>query len=455
MRFITENPDILDELAPQAEWDTDHTTAIPQQIEKDIWRHVTAASRKGNLVAMWKPVAVAAAVLSFIIGAFLWMPSAKKEKASLAVHGSVVTPDFDTVVNESNDIHQVVLADGSRISLYAKSSVIYSTGFTNKREIFLTGKAVFHVTKDPHAPFIVYSGGITTTALGTVFMVDAGEVTTAINVQLYEGKVVIRSVDTKLAIADTYLLPGEQCNVNMALALVKVSKIPELPADNNNRSMLAKTVKDHEAEQLALDFEKIPLTATFERLQRIFGKEIVFNSNEITRDLFTGHFDKSDSLLQILQIVAVMNGLQVQQEGDVFRLSKKAAMANTTPVKVSPETSDAAAPVPVATPPVIPPAVIENKVEPVQADSNGMRIVDVPTGKDYRKVPLSMVFDQIAKTNNVIIKYQQEQLQDLYFTGTIPNDHSSIDMLPVLCRMNGLKLLKKKGGEYTVRPATQ
>jgi ferric-dicitrate binding protein FerR (iron transport regulator) len=457
MQFIAENPGILDELAPRSEWDADTATRIPQHIEEEIRSHVSAATGRGKLLAIWKPLAAAAAVLTLIIGAYLLMPPAHKEKAAVAAHGSVAAPAFDTVVNEAGKVHQILLADGSRISLHAKSSVIYSTGFKDKREIYLTGKAVFHVAKNPKAPFIVYSGAITTTALGTIFLVDAGEAATDINVQLYEGKVVVRSVNAQLPIGDTYLLPGEQCNVNLALAQVKVSRIQELIGRNNNRGVIAKAVKDNEADQGTLDFKKVPLSVTFERLQKIFGKEIVFNGNDIDQDLFTGHFDKNDSLSQILQIIAVMNGLQIQQEGEQFRLSKKTAGTNKLPAKmiresvavISPE------PVPMAEQAVIPPAVIDSNQSAVQTGQNDMQIVDLPTGKDYRKVPLSMVFDQIAKTNNVTIKYQQEQIEKLYFSGTIPNDNSSIELLPVICRMNGLKLLKKKGGEYTVKLAKQ
>jgi transmembrane sensor len=459
MQIIDENPGMLDELAPKSEWDADHITTIPHYIEKEIRGHVAAAGRKGKVLAIFKRVAVAAAVLAFIISAFLLMQPAQKREASVAVYEPVAAPAFDTVINRGNDVHQILLADGSSIRLHANSSVIYSTGFKDKREIYLAGKAVFYVAKNPNAPFIVHSGAITTTALGTTFLVDAGKEATAINVQLYEGKVVVKSVDVNLSIADTYLMPGEQCNVNVALALVKVSKIPELQSRNNNRGMLAVKIKDNEAEQLALDFEKVPLASTFERLQKVFNKEIVFEGNENTQNLFTGHFDKSDSLQQILQIIAVMNGLQVEQVGNKFRLSQKPAMANTAPVKISQEArvsaSSGSTPVPVSMPPTIPPAVMDSNLKADHADSNSMQIVVVPAGKEYRKVTLSMVFDQIAKANNINIKYQQEQLQGLYFTGTIPNDNSSIEMLQIICRMNGLKLSKKKGGEYTVQSKKQ
>lgn len=454
MQFIARNPGILDELAPRSEWDADQRTTIPQHIEEEIWSHVAAATGKARIITIWKPLAAAAAVITFIVGAYLLMPSAQKEKTVAAVNEPVIAPAFDTVVNEGRDVRQLLLADGSRISLHANSSVIYAKEFKNKREIFLTGKAVFHVAKDPRAPFIVYSGAITTTALGTVFLVNAGEAASGINVQLYEGKVVVRSVDAQLPIGDTYLMPGEQCNIDLALAKVKVSRIGELLNSNNSRGVMAKAVKENEADQQALDFKKVPLAAAFERLQRIFGKKIVFNGNEKDHDLFTGHFDKTDSLSQILQIIAVMNGLQVEQEGDLYKLSQKAADTNASPVNMNQEAGAVITPeliqIP-AKPTVMPPAVIDSNLVAHQADSNGMRIMDIPAGKDYRKVPLSMVFDQIAKTNDIIIKYQQEQIQDLYFTGTIPNDNSAIDMLPVICRMNGLKLIKRKGGEYTIK----
>jgi transmembrane sensor len=457
--YIDENPGIIDELAPKSEWDAEQITPLPTDIEHEIWTRVTAARRKGNVVTMLKRVAVAAAVIAFIVSAFLLMQPAPKNKGVLAVNESVNEPAFDTIVNENRDVQQVLLADGSRIKLYAQSSVIYSTRFANNRKIYLSGKAVFYVAKNPHAPFTVYSGAVTTTALGTTFLVDAGMAATNINIQLYEGKVVVKPVDEQLPIADTYLQPGEQCNVNVALALVKVSKIPELQPRNNDRGILAANVKENKADQLALDFTKVPLAETFERLQRIFRKEIVFDGNTDSLNLFTGHFDNSDSLQLILQIIAAMNGLQVEHEGDKFRLSHKVSTANTTPVKISRETVSTVDAVSIPAPAQLPatgiPAAINSNWKTEYADPNGMRIVDVPNGKDYRKVPLSAVFDQIAKTNNVSIIYQQEQLQGLYFTGTIPNDNSSIEMLQIVCRMNGLKLIKMKDGEYNVRLTKQ
>lgn len=454
MQFINGDPGILDELAPKAEWDMP-ATEIPQHIEESIRGHVSAATTRGKLAALWKPLAAAAAVMIFITGAYILMP-VKKEKAVVA--GNIFgAPAFDRIVNGDNNVQEVLLADGSRLSLHPGSAVIYSTA-KDKRDIYLTGKAVFNVAKNPNAPFTVYSGGITTTALGTVFMVDAGKTATNINVQLYEGKVVVRSVNAQLAIGDTYLFPGEQCNIDLALAQVKVTKIGEVMAGNNNRDYIAGTVKGNSAGELVLDFKKVPLTATFDRLEKIFGKEIVFNGNETGHELFTGHFDKSDSLSQILQIIAVMNGLQVEQQGDKFLLFNKAANTNMAPVKMHEqtvnETTPGLLPLP-EKPAVIPPAVTDSNLHTVQSDANGMRIADVPAGKDYRKVPLWLVFDQVAERNNVKIKYQKEEIRDLYFTGTIPNDNSSIEMLPVICRMNGLKLIKKKRGEYTVKLARQ
>src|SRR5690606_18082388 len=63
-----------------------------------------------------------------------------------------------------------VLPDGSKVTLNSNSSISYTEGFTEStREIKLKGEAFFQVTKDPARPFIVHTGNIATTALGTSF----------------------------------------------------------------------------------------------------------------------------------------------------------------------------------------------------------------------------------------------------------------------------------------------
>ncbi len=78
--------------------------------------------------------------------------------------------------------------------LLAPSATLkFKPGFDNeKRELFLEGEALFEVEKDKTRPFIVYTGGLSTTALGTSFKITTGAA--AVRVQLLTGKVVVKAI---------------------------------------------------------------------------------------------------------------------------------------------------------------------------------------------------------------------------------------------------------------------
>jgi hypothetical protein len=115
-------------------------------------------------------------------------------------------------VNTTGKEKRIQLLDGSLIVLANNSEVTYQEPFTSKRDITLKGKAYFKVAKDKTRPFTVFSGAVSTTALGTEFTVTAFENTSQIIVRLYKGKVVIKPVgkgSQKLK-NEVYLLPGQQ-----------------------------------------------------------------------------------------------------------------------------------------------------------------------------------------------------------------------------------------------------
>src|SRR5581483_4992079 len=92
------------------------------------------------------------------------------------------------------------------------------------RNITLVEKALFKVAKDKTKPFMVTSGKITTTALGTMFTVTANNDNTSMVVRLYEGKVVVKALDQHdwRMKKDYFLNPGQEFVYNnQALAIVR------------------------------------------------------------------------------------------------------------------------------------------------------------------------------------------------------------------------------------------
>lgn len=76
--------------------------------------------------------------------------------------------DYHTGTGERR---QVVLADGSRITLNANSAVDVNLTANGRRITLRKGEAMFDVKPDPQRPFSVQAGGLNATALGTIYAV--------------------------------------------------------------------------------------------------------------------------------------------------------------------------------------------------------------------------------------------------------------------------------------------
>ncbi len=104
----------------------------------------------------------------------------------------------------------ITLPDGSSVVLQAGSKLEYSEAFTGKtREVTLSGEAYFDVAHDPGHPFIIHTGKIKTTVLGTAFNIKSDE--DQIVVSVTRGKVKVEDGSKVLAV----LTPDQQVEYNV------------------------------------------------------------------------------------------------------------------------------------------------------------------------------------------------------------------------------------------------
>ncbi|MDX5421342.1 MAG: FecR domain-containing protein [Hymenobacteraceae bacterium] len=102
----------------------------------------------------------------------------------------------------------IQLSDGSTVTLNANSTLFYPKVFRgDTRELMLTGEAFFEVAKNPQRPFIVRTGKLTTTVLGTKFNVSAASGSPKTQVALVEGSVKIKADQLK---GEVILHPSQQ-----------------------------------------------------------------------------------------------------------------------------------------------------------------------------------------------------------------------------------------------------
>lgn len=174
------------------------------QLSRYLWQTATASESKPEKVKKifpWDSFLKVAAALIFIIASFLLyqynLPLSPKEELSALL-----------VVKENppGQKSKIILPDSTVIWLNAASSLSYHKPFTDSvRSVELKGEAYFEVAEDPERPFVVKSGSLYTTALGTSFNISSYEEQHQVRVALLSGKVKVEDEQDQQA----YLFPGQ------------------------------------------------------------------------------------------------------------------------------------------------------------------------------------------------------------------------------------------------------
>ena len=68
--------------------------------------------------------------------------------------------------------YQLVLSDGSKVWVNARSRLTYPVSFGDVREVTLEGEAYFEVARDEDRPFVVRTENLTVKVLGTEFNIN-------------------------------------------------------------------------------------------------------------------------------------------------------------------------------------------------------------------------------------------------------------------------------------------
>lgn len=157
--------------------------------------------RKKRVVAYAMKIAAAVSLLA--LSTFLFVKNrTANTPAPAADHTAIITKS-----TSKGQKTTIFLEDGSKVILNAQSAVRYpETFFVGERVVELEGEAFFEVAPNPDQPFIVKSGGIATTALGTSFNINTNN--GGVIVSLVTGRV---SVQAGGLDSGNYLLdPGEE-----------------------------------------------------------------------------------------------------------------------------------------------------------------------------------------------------------------------------------------------------
>lgn len=203
-----------------------------------------------------------------------------------------------TSYRADNQIKDVVLPDGSSVSLNTGSSLFYRVdGFgTQSREVILVGEALFNVIPGASLPFKVFVGESVVEVTGTSFAVR--EIDGALKVSVLSGRVLLFSTDSienKISIAANqsgYLLTNNEIRVEEGISSNLLSWKTGL-----------------------LVFDQTPIDSALMDIAHHFKKELSFETT--LNEEITGEF-QDQPLHEILNELKLVAGLQFDTTGSAL-----------------------------------------------------------------------------------------------------------------------------------------
>ncbi|WP_025144967.1 FecR family protein [Pedobacter jeongneungensis] len=201
---------------------------------------------------------------------------------------------YNEIYNPRGQKRLVTMPDGSNIYLNGDTKIRYALNFntTSKRIVYLDGEAFFDVQHRSKQPFVVYTGKISTTVLGTSFNINAYPSLKDITITVQTGKVGVLFKNKGKTTPVHFLLPNEQLTIN-----------------KNNGQFAKKQV-------IAIDFDswreyKIffydkPLKEIAEVIAREYDLDIEIKTEALKEVKLTAKFDKC-SAKQIIDVIAKLS----------------------------------------------------------------------------------------------------------------------------------------------------
>ncbi|MBO0949894.1 FecR family protein [Fibrella forsythiae] len=255
---------------------------------------------KHQVRSLWptRVFAVAAAV-AVILGLgylFLVYQPATDRQARLAEISPVLATDYNELTNSGKAPQALTLQDGSVITLHPGSTIRYPRQFTSSmREVYLSGKAFFNITKNPKRPFWVHADRISTQVLGTSFLVNATGKNASVEVR--SGRV---SVYTRKDIRQARQL---QKNESAGVVLTANQQVAFIEEGNRLvKSVVPQPIILQAIETNAYVFDEAPIAQVFKQLETTYGLTVMYDPLTVNNCFITANLS-GESLFEKLNLI--------------------------------------------------------------------------------------------------------------------------------------------------------
>lgn len=236
-------------------------------------------------------VVVALLLLLIAASPTLWLVKAPKRGPVVPAAAAIAKK-----TTEPSEYKYLLLPDSTQVWLNASSTLEFPTPFgPDKREVTLSGEAYFDVRHSEKAPFIIHTGKISTTVLGTSFNIKAYPNGPHIIVSVSTGKVKVSYNNVPLAT----LVKGQQVKVNSRLYTVEEKKIA--PAEVAAWQQGRMAYDDEAFEDIVAD------------LERLYNVKIRIDNAAIRSLKITTSFQREIGIEQALQVLCKLTDTSLRQ----------------------------------------------------------------------------------------------------------------------------------------------
>ncbi len=228
---------------------------------------------RGRVLPLWQRVPVRwAAAAAVVIGLFGVIRLLSPDQQDLVAFAEPVTSRLE-------DSTEVVLSPGSRLEARMAS----------ERSIALQGRAWFEVKRDEQHPFIVRSGGLEVTVLGTGFEVSAYDTSTVWTVRVRHGRVRVEAGEERVE-----LVAGERVHFDRGTGVFAREGPVTVEAWGDR----------------IVQFQNAPMSEVVTELQRIYHVRIDLQNEAVGTCRLTATFE-NEPIDQVLGVIAGTFGLRV------------------------------------------------------------------------------------------------------------------------------------------------
>jgi len=253
----------------------------PSRIERKLPIEQKESVKRGMLLKVAASILV---LVACFIGYSLWP---EHPSAPFAENRSAPK---DTVETHTNRL--IVLADRSKVWIHKNSKLTYPSFNGDTREVTLEGEAFFDVEPDPQRPFIIKTGKVKTTVLGTSFNIRAFASEREVTVTVARGKVKVETDDNK----SKSITANQQLTLNL-----QSEKIEQRAVDVD-----AVEVMDWTKDDLIL--HEVTFGEVEEILEERFSVDIRFDNPLIKTCRFTTTFFQEGSMEEVIAAICLVNG---------------------------------------------------------------------------------------------------------------------------------------------------